>query len=361
MRALRNLFVIIFALTISGCAAGQHSFFKAAPPSENYSVVKVYYGTDRNRTASEKPSECFGCGRGEMSYGLCEVSIPREHRMGKLEAPSVWRLEFREDPEKHIVLLKVTPEDKDKYFSALKERVASSKGSKLFIFIHGYNVTFEDAARRTAQMSYDLGFDGAPVFYSWPSRGTLTGYTIDENNVEWTDAHLRNFIEEVAEKTQAQNIYLIAHSMGTRALTRAFGEAVVEQPGLKNRFREIILAAPDIDTDTFKNYIAPQIIGEGPGVSLYASSKDLALKESKKINGAPRLGDSTGGICIVSGMDSIDATNLDTSLVGHSYYGDRKSILADFYYLINEGQRPDKRFGLEKVSTPSGIYWKFSK
>ena len=26
--------------------------------------------------------------------------------------------------------------------------------------------SFEDAARRTAQMHYDLGFDGAAVFYS---------------------------------------------------------------------------------------------------------------------------------------------------------------------------------------------------
>ena len=30
-----------------------------------------------------------------------------------------------------------------------------------FVFLHGYNVTFEAAAYRTAQIAYDLRFDGA--------------------------------------------------------------------------------------------------------------------------------------------------------------------------------------------------------
>jgi esterase/lipase superfamily enzyme len=58
-------------------------------------------------------------------------------------------------------------------------RVNKSGKKSAFIFVHGYNVTFEDAARRTAQMSYDLSFDGAPVFYSWPSQGSLGDYLKD--------------------------------------------------------------------------------------------------------------------------------------------------------------------------------------
>ena len=44
------------------------------------------------------------------------------------------------------------------------------------VFIHGFNVPFEDAIYRTAQLAHDLDFDGAPILYSWPSRGTMLGY-----------------------------------------------------------------------------------------------------------------------------------------------------------------------------------------
>ena len=63
---------------------------------------------------------------------------------------------------------------------ALKGQMQRAARDDAFLFIHGYNVTFEGAARRTAQMAYDLGFNGAAVFYSWPSQGTPTAYTIDE-------------------------------------------------------------------------------------------------------------------------------------------------------------------------------------
>ena len=35
--------------------------------------------------------------------------------------------------------------------------------------------------RRTAQIAYDLKFEGAPIVYSWPSQEGLLSYTVDEN------------------------------------------------------------------------------------------------------------------------------------------------------------------------------------
>jgi len=57
---------------------------------------------------------------------------------------------------------------------------ASGHGARkpgVLLFVHGYNVSFEDAARRTGQLAYDLGFEGPTVFFSWPSRGSVTAYT----------------------------------------------------------------------------------------------------------------------------------------------------------------------------------------
>jgi esterase/lipase superfamily enzyme len=147
-------------------------------------VVRVFFATDRSFTGSSKPGEMFAGGRAALNYGICEVSIPRDHRMGELESRSIWRLEFQPDPAKHVVLRRVALQSKDSFFSQVAARVRASPKGNAFIFVHGYNVTFEDAARRTGQISYDLGFEGAPVFYSWPSQGNTAAYTVDEQNVE---------------------------------------------------------------------------------------------------------------------------------------------------------------------------------
>jgi esterase/lipase superfamily enzyme len=155
---------------------------RPVPPTADFAVMRVFFATDRNFTGSEKPDDMFGVSRSTLSYGTCDVSIPRDHRLGELEAPSIWRLEFREGPAKHVVLLSAVAQPKDKFFTDLVARVRTSTRASAFLFVHGYNVTFEDAARRTAQISYDLAFEGAPVFYSWPSQGRTPAYTVDEQN-----------------------------------------------------------------------------------------------------------------------------------------------------------------------------------
>ncbi|WON73531.1 alpha/beta hydrolase [Nitrosospira sp. Is2] len=283
--------------------------------------------------------------------------------MGALEAPSLLKLEFHQDPAKHVMLQSVTVQPKKEFYSNVAARIKASRGKKAFVFVHGYNVRFEDAARRTAQIAYDLGFDGAPIFYSWPSLGLPTplGYTKDGQTMEWSQKNLRNFLQEFFANSDAQDVYLIAHSMGNRALTQAITAMLTEKPYLKERLREIILTAPDIDAEVFRRDIAPAFAVWGRPVTLYASSNDLALMMSKKVNGYPRAGDSGRGLVIAPGIETIDATNTDTSFIGHSYYAERRSILADMFYVIMEGRRADDRFGLEKIKTRRGPYWIFRK
>ena len=296
------------------------------PVDQKFAVVQTFFATDRNLTGATDPSLIFGDERGSVSYGVCKVSIPRDHRMAELEAPSIWKLEFREDPSKHVVLMAVEVSQKDDFFSALAKRVEQSEGSRAFLFVHGYNVTFEDAARRTAQISYDLGFDGAPVFYSWPSRGSVPAYTVDEQNIEWAQSNLQRFLDDFFTRSKAERIYLIAHSMGNRALTRAISKLLEDKPSLRARLQEVILTAPDIDADVFKRDIAPALTATGRPITLYASSEDKALKASKKVHGYPRAGESGQGLIVVSDIETIDATNVDTSFVGHSYFAEARSV-----------------------------------
>jgi esterase/lipase superfamily enzyme len=327
-----------------------------------FAVVRTFFATDRKPEGKQGEKEVFGGTRSpNINYGLCDVSIPRDHRIGELESPSILRLQLRQDPEKHVVILKATTVERDDFFKQLSQRVNSSADGSAFLFVHGYNVTFEDAARRTAQMSYDLAFPGAPVFYSWPSQGKTSAYTVDEQNVEWAQANMLAFLEDFFQRSGAKNIYLIAHSMGNRALTRATIAFLNKHPDARRRLKEVILTAPDIDADVFKRDIAPALTATGRPVTLYASSDDAALLASKKVHGYARAGDLSRVLIVVPGMETVDATSLDTGFVGHSYFADNRSVLGDIFQIIKEGKKADERFGLKGVDIPGGRYWQFKR
>jgi len=75
-------------------------------------------------------------------------------------------------------------------------------------------------------------------------------------------------------------------------------------------------------------------------LTLYASSLDKALVASRKIHRYARAGDAGDDIVIVEGLDSIDASAVDTSLLGHSYFGDNRSVISDIYNLLRSPGQP---------------------
>ena len=326
--------------------------------NKDYIEIPVSFATDRNDTKDSDLNERFGGKRAEIQYGRTVVSIPYTHKLGEIERPSYWRLEFSEDPKKHIMMQSLQKQPKDEFFNQMKERIAKN-GKSTFLFVHGYNVSFADAAMRTAQITFDLRFSGEPVFYSWPSQGSTTGYTVDEANIEWARLNMKNFLKDYLTKTEADDIYLVAHSMGNRGLTKALIELMNENPELKDKITEVILAAPDIDADVFRRDIAPQMVKKiAKPITLYVSSDDLALIASRKVHGSKRAGDAGKGVVIVKGVETIDASGVDTSFLSHSYFATTKTIIEDILDLMKSGKRAQYRQTLEKVSRENVIYWK---
>ncbi len=324
----------------------------------NYTQIKVFFGTDRDTTASTDLKTKVGSERSDVKYGNCMVSIPRDHRMGVLESPKWYKLQFTETPDKHVSVLEIKMKSKEDFFRDINSSYPDSSKTAI-IFVHGYNVTFVDAARRTAQITYDIGFKGIPAFFSWPSTGTLVGYTHDADNIAWSTPHLVQFFVDFIRETKAENVVVIAHSMGNRGVVEALSRMNQSNPKERKVIKEIILAAPDVDAGIFKNDIAPRLVNQDSHITLYASSNDLALKASKKVNGHQRLGDSAPKITIYKGIESIDASDVETDLMGHSYFSDKNSIISDMFYLIKDGKKAADRFGL--VSMENGAYWKFRK
>lgn len=290
----------------------------------------------------------------EIKYGVCEVSIPPIHTPGELESPSLLlKWEVVQDPEKHIVLKSTQPLERSDFFSKLHETL-DSKGKSLLVFVHGYNVSFDDAARRTAQMAFDLKFPGAPVFYSWPSYNNWYRYPDDKVNIERSVDQIKDFLQQLAIDSKAESINLIAHSMGNVGLTQAIAKMGVDRP----IFNQVVLAAPDIDAQVFRNEIAPRITNKARRVTLYTSKNDLALVASRFFNASGRLGDSRQGPIAVPGIDTIDATDVDTSLLGHSYYGSNASVLDDIASLLL-GKPLSERSYLKARSDVTPPYWTF--
>src|SRR6202042_1324226 len=118
--------------------------------------VKVFYATDRRRDSGDDIKYSWQQSpSGKLEYGECEISIPDTHVMGGMESPSLLRFEFRPDPDKHIVLWKTTSVEEDIFYERVKVSVSQSELKDAFVFIHGYKVSFEDAAMESDSMKVD--------------------------------------------------------------------------------------------------------------------------------------------------------------------------------------------------------------
>jgi esterase/lipase superfamily enzyme len=161
-----------------------------------------------------------------------------------------------EDPKKHFTIHELTTFPRAEFADAANETVKRSVAydGHALIFIHGWNMTFQNAIYRAADLAHNLKFDGVPIVYSWPSGGELREYFYDAESVRQAEPYLKEFRELVAEKTGATRISILAHSLGNALLLRVLRELNHASPN-KVKLQEVILAAPDLDGDLFLSLI----------------------------------------------------------------------------------------------------------
>jgi len=148
-----------------------------------------------------------------------------EIKFGEMERPPGWNVFSKETIGKHVMLKSIEEMNSKEFIETLNKKLGNVKENDLLVFIHGYNVSFADAARRTAQLSYDLKFQGVPLTYSWPSLSETEEYLTDEASVQYTVPHLVTFLKDVIDNNKESknkaNIHIVGHSMGSRALSYA--------------------------------------------------------------------------------------------------------------------------------------------
>src|SRR5690606_13139254 len=127
------------------------------------------------------------------------------------------------------------------------------------IFVHGYNVGYEESVFRVTQMVNDANIDMAPMLFAWPSLGERAGYIADKDAANASRDQFAALLTKLATYRKRGEIVILAHSMGGWLTMETLRQLRLQGRGDVLDRLTVILASPDIDTDVFWRQV--QVIG----------------------------------------------------------------------------------------------------
>jgi esterase/lipase superfamily enzyme len=357
--------VVAFSLFLFATGCATKAPLACSDAGAKPRIATVYYATDREQQGGAESR--FGPKRTDppgLHLGIERVSIGREHRLGKVDAAVAMaatneRTESADGPRTDALRrtdAEITAFVNTTLRRAIRATPRTTNGGTrpVLLFVHGYNTTYPEAVRKTAQLAGDLEFvtcsgdaRGVAIAYSWPAQGKLLGYLADEENAEWTQQRLAPFIQALARvcRQEGAELHLMAHSMGARALIRSLADLANsggQQAGTERLADHVVLLAPDIGKGLFDQYVERflPLVGH---LTIYVSARDRALSLSRLLHGGhQRVGliESTllaaleltglrrddhrelgyGTRAVAEGrVDMIDVTGSFATQFGHSY------------------------------------------
>jgi esterase/lipase superfamily enzyme len=327
-----------------------------------YVAVPVYFAT-RRRIAGRlaEPEQYYGGDDDTVKYGVATVTIPARRRPGTADGRGWCRflpgpLACARSSANSVLVSSLTPVGADDWLARLGRAIDSSAApADVMIFVHGYNNSSADVMHRAAQVAYDAGFNGVALAYDWASKGETALYTADEATAERSVPDFERFLRRVADSTHARRIAIVAHSMGTRLVSYALRDLAPSAAEL--RIDQVIFAAADIDSATFVQQLAMPVTKSSRHVTLYASHRDRALQASADIvHHAPRVGGGPPSLIVGNGLDYIDASSVDTDLIGHGYFSENKELLDDIFLILRHGFPAEDR-NLRRLGVGERVYY----
>lgn len=290
------------------------------PPDQQTPDMLIRFVTDRAITKSSKESGItYGFGRApHVAFGVATVSMGRDVKWDELVrysgspsgseryemkvtdvrergqfAPTLTRLVARDGK-----LVMGDPEAERREMlsaqAAMAETLAQVQQKDVYIFVHGFANTFDDAVTRMASLWHYLGRRGVPVVYTWPAgHGGLLGYFYDRESGEFTIYHLKRTLRIIASTPGLERVHIIAHSRGTDVVLTALRELNGEfrgggkDPQVELKLQTLVLAAPDIDKDVFaQRFGSENLVGIAKQVVIYGSKEDSAIKLARWLFGS---------------------------------------------------------------------------
>ncbi|XDD43976.1 alpha/beta hydrolase [Leptospira sp. WS60.C2] len=345
------LYILTYSLFFS-CTPkiGEQINKRILDPFDETKNLNVHFVTTRREMGAK--DRCEGNSFGFITdinphYGICIVNVPAKHIIGDIS------LDNNQDKNTFFQFKgRVNTDDKE-FLSKIK----SSASEEVLVFVHGFNVNFDEAVLRAGQIKYDLKFPGEVIVYSWPAgadSGILGQVMVKSTyDLNFTEAKINRepfakFLNDIAGI--GKKIHLVVHSMGHQVVLPSLSS--LAKSGKSKYIQELILNAPDFDKNEFE-LILSDLNKSAERITLYCSPGDNALVASQKVNGAPRA-----GMCFkYSGVDVINVNEVDDPVLGmgglgHGYYSSRP-ILTDIYQVLL-GVSVEKRLFIRKSGPKNG-------
>jgi esterase/lipase superfamily enzyme len=330
--------------------------------NDGISTWEVFFATNRKVSRGEDRDRFGNGSSAEPIYGRAEVTVPKRRTGGDplVEPERRWLPGGRPTPNTAVVQFgEVRATDAEQFLAGVSRQVEASRQKDLLVCVHGFNVDFDSAVVRAAQVALDMPFNGAVVAYAWPSQGGVMKYEDDEpinkDSVEPFAEFLTQLVEGVPADTK---ISIVVHSMGNRIVMQGLNRLPLEIS--EKRFANVVLCAPDVGLSDFEAW-APGVVDRTERVTLYASENDSALVASKGLHAEQRAGDAFPPV-IAAGIETVDCSTVDyTSFLGHSYYSGNIDVLGDLFLLLKQDRDADGRPYLVREEHDSGPLWVFKQ
>lgn len=209
-----------------------------------------------NRKKSDD-QQTLGNDEGPLSFWTTENATA-------IDDLSMWTERSSDDFKKALTL-------EVRRFPSIDDPDQQEKQKHLGIFVHGFNNSWNEAARRYRGIADQLynGADGLGlcVLFTWPSDGSALGYVPDRIDARRSADDLADVLSELydvslkQQRAAADNpkkacrakISLIAHSMGNFVTQKALKVAWTRnnQPLLVSLLNQLVMVAADVDNDLF--------------------------------------------------------------------------------------------------------------
>lgn len=273
--------------------------------------MRLPFVTNRNLDTDKENVSYFGGGRGEPSAGVCSVVLEEPERLkSKARVVRVEQLPFDD------ALVEGNPSD------------------RALMYVHGFNMGFEKGCRRAARLQQNLGIARRLLLFSWPADGNYLNYVGDVVDLEWSEQDVERALLRLTEAYAPGRIDLIGHSLGARGLVEALANlSRSDRQGI--RFGRLILVAPDIDRDIFRQNLE-RVSRVVTDITVYVSNKDKALGLSNRLNRQARLGQSrTSHTLPLPGVTVVDVSAVKVrDITGHLYHLYNPAVVEDLKRLL---------------------------
>lgn len=331
-----------------------------------FATVPVVSITDRSTiVATAGRHEYFGPDRSQsgVSYDRLLVRMPAEGYTPGAALPAGVTIDNEASSGSGVSLLGPTTLSREQFTEQLRafkkqiRQASPTSPTRILLFVHGFNVSYPEAAKAVARLAFGTGLSVFPIVLSWPSQAAVLQYWHDEEIVEPSTERFRPVLQFLLSHPDVDEVIIVAHSMGSRLVTRMLSQLQLQGAAIPKLTR-VSMAAADISEAEIRELWPRVSAMPTKGWLFYTSSNDFALRASFIVHSNPPVGDSRARIFTLPPSDTVDASAVAPTLrgYGHSYVIDNPALTIDLRRWIAQGLAVSDR-GLVKGNRPPAVFW----